>query len=390
MTRNDRDRVGTPSVMIVSHGFGYGNDLMYFGEIFRCLRTLIPSLSVAVDADTSFNNRYGIALKPMMRLRRRSVQRATPDGQVYPTEIAVPAPSLFVRLLREPVQVFVTIEFTAPALMTTLAATLRRRTGLVLLVESDPAARGGSTNPVVRQVKRWVVSQADVIQTNNEGGRRYLVEDLRARPEKVRVAPYLTSRPPGPNTEIQRSEGPLRLLFANSITQRKGLREFLQALSLCDPGVRAQLDLVVVGDGPDRAELATFAEQHVSGARISFAGRQSYADLGHFYAAAEVLVIPSLADYRSLAGFEGLGYGLALLASSRDGATAETVIDGENGYVIDPANAASVAARVSSLVQDREQVLRMREASLKLYRERFSLEQIAANIADSVKLAANA
>lgn len=386
----DRERLSATRVMIVSHGFGYGGDLMYFGEIFRCLRTLIPKLSVAVDTDTSFINPYDIALKPIMRLHRHAVRRATAEGQVYPTEIAVPSPTLLGRLLRDPAQVFVTIEFTAPALMTTLAATLRRRTGLVLLVESDPAGRGGSSNALVRQVKRWAVSRADVIQTNNEGGRRYLVEELRARPEKVRVSPYLTSRPPGPATEIRGAAGRLRLLFANSINQRKGLREFLQALALCDPAIQAQIELVVVGDGPDKDELAAFAAQQLPEAQISFHGRKTYDELGAFYSKAEVLVIPSLADYRSLAGFEGLGYGLVLLASSRDGATQETVVDGENGYVIDPENLPTVAARVTSLVLDRTRVLQMRQASLRLYQERFSLEQIASNIADSVALAARA
>ena len=372
----------------MSHGFGYGGDLMYFGEIFRCLRTLIPRLTVVVDTETQFINPYHIALKPIMRLRRRAVRRTTADGQVYPTEIAVPEPALLGRLLREPAQVLITIEFTAPALMTTLAATLRRRTGLLLLVESDPAGRGGSKNPLVRQVKRWAVKRADIIQTNTEGGRRYLLEELQARPEKVRVAPYLTSRPPGPATDIRSSAGPLRLLFANSINQRKGLREFLQALASCDPAIRAQIDLTIVGDGPEKDELAAYAAQHIREARIDFHGRKTYGELGAFYSDAEVLVIPSLADYRSLAGFEGLGYGLALLASSRDGATEETVIDGENGFVIDPAKIDDLAARLSELVLDREAVLRMRKASLRLYEDRFSLERIAANIADSVALAA--
>lgn len=376
-------------VLWVSHGFGYNGDLMYFAEIFRAFRERVPDMAVAIDPDAGYVSRYGIPLAPILKLMRRPIRRTTPDGQVYETEIAIPSPALLGRLARYRTDVFVTIEFTLPALMTTLVRALSWRRRLVLLVESDPAARGGSSHPLVRLVKRWAVRRADVIQTNNVRGRRYLVEDLGAPPERVRVAPYLTSRPPGPDTVVpaEPGTGPLRLLFANSITPRKGLRQLLDALALLPPDVMAQLALTVVGDGPERAELESRAAQLGLGERLRFVGRRPYAELGPFYAEAEVLAIPSLADYRSLAGFEGLGYGLVLLSSIHDGATEETVIDGRTGFAIDPFDAPALAERVTRLVRDRALVQAMRARALARYQEQFSLETVADNIAQSVMLA---
>ncbi|MEG8222610.1 glycosyltransferase family 4 protein [Sphingomonas sp. HH69] len=387
MGESDRERQNGPRVLWISHGYGYGGDFMYFGEIFRQFRERFPSMAVAVDRETPYRNPYNIPLLPIMQLMRKAIRRHAPDGQAYETEVTFPGPGFAVNLVRQKFDVFIIIEFTAPALIATLVATLSRRKKLVLLVESDPALRGASRNPLVRRIKRWAVARADAIQTNNVRGRRYLVEDLGADPQRVEVAPYLTSRPPGASPVIARREGMLRLLFVNSINARKGVREMLEAIALLDPVTRETISLTVVGDGPQRAELEAFAHSLGMGERLHFAGRKSYDSLGPYYADADVLLIPSLADYRSLAGFEGLSYGLVLLASSKDGATEETVIEGRNGYAIDPSNPSDLAARIAQLASDPDTVMAMREQSFALYEQVFSLDRIADNLASSVNRA---
>jgi len=378
----------TPRVLWVSHAFGYGGDLMYFGEIFRHFQNLFPNMGVVVDKDTPYRNDYKIHMLPIMRLFRKPLRRTTPEGQVYESEIAFPSPLLMPRLAMQQADVLIAIEFTLPALMATLVTTVMPGKKLLLLVESDPAARGGSTNPWVRRVKSWAVRRADAIQTNNEKGRRYLIEGLGASPDKVLVAPYLTSRPPGPPTIPVAHGGPLRLLFANSITQRKGLAELFAAIERLTPAVRKDVELTIVGDGPERTQLEAIAARMGMGDRLRFVGKCSYRELGPYYAKADILVIPSLADYRSLAGFEGLGYGLALLSSINDGATEETVENGVNGFTIDPANPDQIAMHIAELAADRVRVLQMREASLALYKRSFSMERIAENLRKSVTIAA--
>lgn len=387
MSPQELERLARRRILWVSHGYGYGGDLMYFGEIFRHFRMLVPDMGVVVDQATRFLNPYQIRLLPLMRVWRHPLRRKNPDGQVYETELAMPSPTLVARLAGQRADVLIVIEFTLPALMATLLATISRRTRLVLLIESDPASRGASSNPIVLRIKRWATGRADIIQTNNERGRRYIVEDLRADPGKVRVAPYLTSRPPGPARQVKAKIGPLRMLFANSITARKGLRQLLDALAALDPGLRANVALTVVGDGPERSELEQRVATLDMGDRLTFVGKRSYGDLGPFYADADVLAMPSLADYRSLAGFEGLAYGLALLSSRHDGATEETVRDGINGFVIDPLDTAELADRIGILIRDRELVLGMQHASQALYDECFSLDAIAMNIATSAAIA---
>lgn len=378
-------------VLWVSHSFGYGNDLMYFGEIFRTFRSLVQDTAVVVDAAknrmTPFRNPYGLKLLPILRQFCLPVRRQGDNGAEYRSEVVVPDPLLAVRVAAQKVDVLITIEFTPPALLTMLASRALRRKALLLLIESDPSGRGGSRNPLVLKMKRTAVSLADTIQTNNENGRRYLVEELCADPSRIVVAPYLTSRPPGPEVDLS-ADGPnLRLLFANSIVPRKGLMECIAALDRVSPEVRDRLELTIIGDGESRAEIEARTAGLGMGGRLRFLGHKTYDELGRYYAASDVLLIPSLADYRSLAGFEGLGYGLVLLSSKYDGASAETVKEGRNGYVIDPLEPDDLAGRLTELALDREKVRAMRRTSLDLYDSRFSLERVAGNIAECAALA---
>jgi len=359
------------------------------GEIVRTLRRTVPNFSLAVDADSRFDNPYGLSLVPIVEWYGERIVRRTVNGVPYDAAFRVPRPRTMTRLLAQQPDVLITVEFTGiSVLATALTVFRRRRVGRVLLVESDPTTRGGARHGLVRAVKRWVVDRADVVQTNNEQGRRYLVEDLRARPERVRVAPYLTSRPPGPATNLTSAvDGKVRLLFVNSLSERKGVNHFLRALALVSDETARSLRVTIVGDGPERCRLEILAEDLGLTTVVSFAGRRNYRDLASYYADADVLVVPSMSDYRSLAGFEGLSYGLALLSSIFDGASAETVIDGQTGFAIDPTDHDAFAGKIEALVGNRDLLRRCRKGAAQLWDSKYSVERVAANLTASVECA---
>lgn len=375
-------------IVWLSHGFGYNGELLYFGEIFRAFCAIRPETLICVDRATPFRNPYQLPLRPLLRFWRKRMTRSI-GGVAYEADIMVPSPGIVRRLRSLRPRAIIVIEFTPTALLGIVTALTMSRTVRVLLVESDPSMRGGSTHPLVRAVKRWAVARMDAIQTNTVAGAHYLTKVLGADPSKVTVAPYLTSRPPGPPVEIGRPAARLRLLFANSLSERKGPDHFIEALGLCDGTVRAQLDATLVGDGPLRDRLEARVDALDLGGTVLFAGPCRYDELHGYYSSADVLVIPSLADYRSLSSFEGLAYGLALLASRFDGASQETVVDGENGILVDPRDHHAFAAGLAQLVADPDRVLRFRRASLSRY-ERFSVEAVARNLSDTLARAESA
>lgn len=370
----------------VSPSYGYGGDLLYFKGLFEAFCQRFPETKILVDPKIQYREAEGIPLVPELRgwaLKRfRRVGGASYDATVH-----VPTPGSLARILALKPDVAITIEFTFVSLATLAMASLTKRFSTLLLVESNPAARGGGTGVVVRALKRWACRRADAIQTSNEAGRQFLVDTLAADPEKILVAPYLTSCPPHPTTPVNRvPDERLRILFANSLTTRKGPQALLDALALLPDRIAERISLTIVGDGPERGALEKRAAS-LSGPSVTFVGAKPYSALGDYYSLAQVLAVPSQADYRALAGFEGLAYGLALLASTADGASTETLDGGRTGIAINPADPAGIAAAISRFSEEPEFLAQCQANAKHLFEERFSFECITDNLATAIAAA---
>ncbi len=373
------------NVAWVSPSYGYGGDLLYFRGLFERFCVAFPATRIFYAPLVRFDDADHLPLDPGLtgwRIdRHRKVGKAMYDASIF-----LPSPRFAARLRAVRPDVVITIEFTAAALLAIALSAIGRGFAVVLLIEGDPAARGGSANPLIRAIKRLACRMADVIQTSNAAGYRFLTETLHADPGKIRIAPYLTSSPPRPEEIPTRPDGRLRLLFVNSLTSRKGARALLEAIDLLPPETATQVRLTIVGDGPERDRLQEQAAR-LGKVEIVFAGARRYTELGKFYADADVLAVPSEADYRSLAGFEGLAYGLALLASRNDGASVETLDGGSTGAAIDPADPQGIADAIARFVADRAYLTRCQANAQRLFEHRFSYQNIVENLAESVRIA---
>ncbi len=378
-----------PRVVWVSPSYGYGGDMLYFKGLFTAFCQRFPDTTILTDPHIQYRDAEGLPLVPKLSgwiiKRYRQV-----GGASYDASIHFPSPRFVSHLLALRPDVAITIEFTLASLVTLALAGLSRRFAVLLLVESNPAARGGSTRGLAQSVKRWAVRRAAAIQTNNEAGRRFLIDTLNADPAKIRVAPYLTSCPPRPaNPQAFPQDGRLHILFANSLTARKGLLALLEALALLPPQIAERISLTIVGDGPERPALEQRAAA-LPGPQITFVGAKPYAELGEYYGRAQILAVTSHADYRSLAGFEGLAYGLALLASTADGASTETLDGGRTGIAINPADPARIAAAISRFSEEPEFLAQCQANAKHLFEERFSFECITDNLATAIAAAQSA
>ncbi len=147
--------------------------------------------------------------------------------------------------------------------------------------------------------------------------------------------------PAGDREALRRARGVREddkvLLFVSLDHVRKGLPMLLKALEL--RGVRKDWHLWVAGAtaGPWMAELARVA-------RVTDLGLQG--DLRPLYQAADLLVHPTRYDACANTVLQAMACGLPGLVSTGDGA-AELVVDGVNGWRVDPNNAEALVARMT-------------------------------------------
>ena len=133
----------------------------------------------------------------------------------------------------------------------------------------------------------------------------------------------------GARAEAGLPSGAFTALFVGSGFARKGLATAIEAFAaFADRESR----LVVVGKGDPRPYQAIAARSGV-GARVVWLGAR--ADLERWYAAADIVVLPSHYEPFGNVHLEALAAGLPVVASARAGG-AEVIEDGVNGSVASP------------------------------------------------------
>jgi glycosyltransferase involved in cell wall biosynthesis len=174
------------------------------------------------------------------------------------------------------------------------------------------------------------------------------------RPERVAVIQNAIDLPGVSTVEIARREARSRLGFDDGefvigyvgrLSPEKGLKYLIDAVSAQPPADRPWR-LLIVGDGPQRADLEATVRAVGLEPRIVFAGFQ--ADTSAWYAAMDAFVLPSLTEGTPMALLEAMAHRLPVVASNVGGVPA-VVSDRVNGMMVPPADGTLLSSALREL-----------------------------------------
>lgn len=168
--------------------------------------------------------------------------------------------------------------------------------------------------------------------------------------------------PPGPS-HAPWPEGSRRLLTVSRLGREKELPLLLNAVARI--AVHADIHLVVIGSGPDEADLRREADLLGLRKRVTFLGRIPYAEIGGYYRRAEVFALPSSTETQSLVLLEAAACGLPTVAARALGAQ-EQVEDAISGFLTEPGNIDGFTAHIATLLGDEDLRRRMGAAGRRL------------------------
>ncbi len=163
------------------------------------------------------------------------------------------------------------------------------------------------------------------------------------------------------------------------LVTRKGFDVLIDAVAALDD----EVGLVVAGAGRDRARLAARIRARGLEHRARLLGRVSDADLPSVYAGGDVFAMPCRDRWR---GLEQEGFGIVFLEAAaaglasvagRSGGTAEAVVDGETGFVVDPGDPGAVRDALGVLLGDPSLRVRMGAAARQRAETTFSYDRLA-------------
>jgi glycosyltransferase involved in cell wall biosynthesis len=232
----------------------------------------------------------------------------------------------------------------------------------VIVRKPIPADRCRCSERLLSRWELWLLRRADhiLVSSNTEAARCQLAG---LPTSKISIVS------PGvrPLTGLQ-PLGRRHILCAGRLLPHKGFYDAIWTFDiLCY--LYDDMELTIVGGGPERRRLEQFAQGTGRGDRIHFPG--AVADISRWLERAALVWIPSLAD-------TGVGVALEAMAAARPVIAArwpslmEFVSEGQTGFLIEPGNKLELAEKTRHLLDDLALRQRMGDAGRRCVEERYS------------------
>lgn len=157
------------------------------------------------------------------------------------------------------------------------------------------------------------------------------------------IEPFETLRP--------QRERATRLIFVGRLAPAKGLPVLMRAFETL-AGTRPDMRLDIVGDGPSRAELASWRDTRGLSDRVVLHGAQSPARVRELLGESDVFVMTSLAEGVPVVLMEAMAAGVPVIAP-RIAGVGELVEHGVSGVLVHPGDARLAAEAFEAIADDR-------------------------------------
>lgn len=228
-------------------------------------------------------------------------------------------------------------------------------------------------------VEKVALENADRIISVSQGSKKDVLDHFNVDPERVRVIHNgidLDLYRPVHGDSTRKAfdiDGPY-ILFVGRTSRQKGMTYLIDAMASVDPGVR----LVCCTSAPDTKEVEEeIAEKVAKEPRAlwinSLLREEQYVEL---YANASVFACPSVYEPFGIINLEAMACETPVVAS-RVGGILETVVDGETGYLVEPANPRAIADAINTLLRNPEMAKKFGRNGRRRVEDHFSWTHIA-------------
>ena len=136
---------------------------------------------------------------------------------------------------------------------------------------------------------------------------------------------------------------------------------------------RPEVKLLVVGEGPERANIERRAAELGVGEAVRLLGNRG--DVPEILAAADAFCLSSHMEANPVSILEALACEVPVVAP-RVGSIPETVRDGDTGYLVEPGDASAMASRIAMLLDDATARRRLGKSGRELVVAHWSLDNM--------------
>jgi phosphatidylinositol alpha-1,6-mannosyltransferase len=274
------------------------------------------------------------------------------------------------------------------------AALVKRicRTRLVVLVHGSEIRRQRS---FLGAVIRAFMQSAERVVVNSRFTRTLVIQSGVAAHRIAVLQPFIEPRDYSGAHKMESVttrydlEGRRVLLTVGQLTARKGHARVMRAVATLLPRYPNLVYVIAGGAGERRRDLIDAARALGLGDSVRFTGYADPADLAALYTLCEIVVMPSEALPHDVEGFgitfiEANLFGKPVIGGM-GGGTADAVVDGQTGLLIDPLDARALTAAIGRLLDDEVMRHRLGKAGQARALAEFSVASRVAATVDAIR-----
>lgn len=225
---------------------------------------------------------------------------------------------------------------------------------------------------IERDRAQWQL--VDLVLAPSEYSRNAIVE-LGGPADRIAVVPYGISED---WLQLQTDPQPGRILFVGTVGLRKGIHYLAEATRILQQR-KVPCEVIIAG----RYDVQEIRRPEFQGP--VYLGQVPRSEIKNEYLKADVFVHPSLAEGCAIAHLEALACGLPVITTPTAGPVFR---DGEEGYIVPPRDAATLADRVETIIKDRELRSKMSEKARILARN-YTLRAYSERLATAINRFSN-
>lgn len=172
--------------------------------------------------------------------------------------------------------------------------------------------------------------------------------------------------------ELDVADDELVVGYLGRLSEEKGIRFLVEAVSLLIRETDFNLRLLIVGDGPEYQELQDLAEALGLSDRVALVGFQ--AEPQRWLSAFDIFALPSLTEGTPMALLEAMAAQRPIVATNVGGVP-DVVTDGEDGLLVAPGDARGLAEALRRVTHDSGLGERLAAKAADTVRARYGLTQ---------------
>lgn len=231
------------------------------------------------------------------------------------------------------------------------------------------------SHDVVKAMVRGMFVTADAVIILSEGWRPYVKGTLSARDDKIICIPNAV---PTPQLRAKADgSGPLHILFAGKLTERKGVDWLIK--SLASPDLKEKnWKLTLAGNGDVEHYRSLILRSGLQN-KVQCTGWLDNQAMDAHYRDADLFVLPSHIENQPMCILEAMAYGLAIVATDV-GSIPNMIHDRENGLLINKDKPESLVAALVEIMENPDLRERLGQQARADHLEDYSMQQYAAKV----------